>query len=521
MVVDDQHEVLALLSAPACYAVAGHPRPDTVDRIDTHSATVFLVGADAYKLKRAVRYDYLDFSTIDRRRRFCAAEVALNRRTAPQLYLGVVPITREADGRLALGGAGRPVDWLVHMRRFPDARLLDRLAARGALPATVMPQLARSIARLHVSAERCLGRSGSGAMRWVVEGNERGLRDEGADRLDVGRRDRVIEQTRQALEAQAARLDARSGAGWIRVCHGDLHLGNIVLLDDGPVLFDAVEFNDDISQIDVLYDLAFLLMDLWRLDLRSHANELFNQYVRMTFDAEQCEALALLPLFLSCRSAVRAKTSVTASRLQPIAAHATELIATADAYLVEAEQTLTPSTSTLVAIGGLSGSGKSSVARSIAASVGRAPGALHLRSDVLRKQRAGVEETVRLPAESYTPEAHVRIYAEMMRWAQSTLAAGHSVIADAVFSTEGERRAIEDTAHAAGATFAGIWLEAPVEVLARRLAQRIGDASDATPAVVTQQLWRGVGDVRWSIVQAAGSPDDVERRVRAALAPVL
>lgn len=523
MVVDDQHELLAFLSTPAAYAVAraGRPTPSAVERIDTHSAAVFLVGDDAYKLKRAVRYDYLDFSTLERRRQFCEAEVALNRRTAPHVYLGVVPVTREASGRLAVGGVGVPIEWLVHMRRFPDDQLLDRLATRGALPQALMPPLAQSIARLHTTAARCTGRSGRGAMRWVVEGNELGLRDEGAGRLDADRCERVVARTRQELDVQASRLDARAEAGWIRVCHGDLHLGNIVLLDGEPVLFDAVEFNDDMSCIDVLYDVAFLLMDLWRRDLSRHANELLNHYVRSTFDAAQCDALALLPLFLSCRSAVRAKTSVTASRLQPDEAHAAHLVAEARAYLLEAEQTLAPSTPVLVAIGGHSGSGKSTVSRAVAADVGRVPGALHLRSDMLRKRLAGVDETARLPAEAYTPDAHERVYAEVFRWAQAALAAGHSVIADAVFAKEDERRAIEATALAAGARFAGVWLEAPFDVLMHRVERRVGDASDATAAVVAGQLARGADAVQWAVVQAVGSADEVEQRVRAALRQVL
>lgn len=531
MIVDDQHEVLAFLSTPAAYAVADGPgpAPPAVERIDTHSAAVFLVGDDAYKLKRAVRYDYLDFSTLERRRRFCEAEVALNRRTAPHVYLGVVPVTREESGQLALGGAGVSIEWLVHMRRFPDDQLLDRLAARGALPPALMPRLAQSIARLHTTAAPCPGRSGLGAMRWVVEGNERGLREEGAGRLDRDYCEHVLARTRQELDVQAVRLDARADAGWIRVCHGDLHLGNIVLLDGEPVLFDAVEFNNDISCIDVLYDVAFLLMDLWRRDLRRDANELFNHYIghyighdiRAAFDVAQCDALALLPLFLSCRSAVRAKTSATASRLQPDEAHADELVAAARAYLLEAEQTLVPTAPVLVAIGGHSGSGKSTVSRAVAADVGRVPGALHLRSDVLRKRLAGVDETVRLPAEAYTPAAHERVYAELSLWVRAVLSAGHSAIADAVFAREDERLAIEAAAVAAGARFVGVWLEAPSDVLMQRVERRVGDASDATAAVVARQLARGVAAVEWPVVEASGSPEVVERRVRAALERVL
>ncbi len=279
MIVEDQHELIEFLSQPSAY-----PAPvDAVERIDTHSATVFLVGPHAYKLKRAVRYDYLDFSTLARRRTFCEAEVALNRRTAPALYLGVVPVTREQEGRLAIGGAGEPIDWLVFMRRFPDDQLFDRLAARGALEVGLMPLLARAIARLHATAEQRPDKGGVDGLRWVVDGNEQGLTEQGAGVLDEALCARVIERSRTALDRHAPLLETRRQRGCVRVCHGDLHLGNIVLLDREPVLFDAVEFNDDISCIDVLYDAAFVLMDLWRLDLRPHANELFNTYVSESF----------------------------------------------------------------------------------------------------------------------------------------------------------------------------------------------------------------------------------------------
>lgn len=543
MIVTDQQEVLAFLSTPTAYppavvdaspacgapadpAGSGSPgdtfeRIDAVERIDTHSATVFLIGGHAYKLKRAVRYDYLDFSTLEARRRFCHAEVALNRRTAPGLYLGVVPVTREADGGLALGGVGSPVEWLVHMRRFADHQLLDRVAARGALDVALMPPLARAIARLHGGAARCGRRAGADAMRWVVDGNARGLLEEGQGLLDVEACRRLIEDTETVLARQSARLDARARDGWMRACHGDLHLGNIVLIADEPVLFDAVEFNEDLSCIDVLYDVAFLLMDLWRLHLRRHANALLNTYVGETLTADRCDALALLPLFLSCRSAIRAKTSATASRLQPDRAHAEPLARAARAYLEEAASSLRPVPPALIAIGGLSGTGKSTLARAIAPGLGVIPGALVLRSDVARKRLLGAAETDRLAADAYTPEWNARVYAELRSWARHTVRAGHSVVVDAVFGDDGERRAMEAVATEAGAAWAGLWLHAPAAERHHRVAARRRDASDATVEVVAQQATHDVGEVRWPRVEASGPPDVVAQRARDALRRVL
>jgi aminoglycoside phosphotransferase family enzyme/predicted kinase len=513
MIVDDQRELIEFLSRPGSYPMTAA----CVDRIDTHSAVVFLVGARAYKLKRAVRYDYLDFSTAERRRRFCVAEVTLNRRTAPGLYEAVVPVTRETGGRFAIAGVGTPVDWLVQMRRFPDDQLLDRMAARGAVDVGLMPRLAQAIARLHASAERRLDKGGVDGMTWVVAGNERGLTEEGAGLFDQELLTGVIETTRRELGRTEALLEARRRDGWVRTCHGDLHLGNIVLLEGEPVLFDAIEFNENISCIDVLYDLAFLLTDLWRLPLRRHANELFNAYLDATCSvAGDYAALTLLPLFLSCRSVVRAKTGATASRLQRDPAHAEPLKRAAREYLVEAAGVLHPPGPSLIGIGGASGTGKSTVARHIAALAGAAPGAVVLRTDVLRKRLCGVPETTRLGPEAYTAEKHARVYAELATRADVVLRAGHSVIVDGVFGRVDERVAIERIAREAGAVVAGLWLQAPRRVLEDRVGARQGDASDATVDVLSNQLAQ-MDPPTWPVVDASAAPDAVADRAWRAL----
>lgn len=514
MIVEDQRELIEFL----CHSTS-YPEPDArVERIDTHSAVVFLVGARAYKLKRAVRYDYLDFSTADLRRRFCDAELTLNRRTAPGLYEDVVPVTRERDGRLAIAGGGDPVDWLVRMHRFPDDRLLDRVAAHGDLAVDMMPRLALAIARLHASAAQRSDHGGAAGMEWVISGNERGLVEEGRDLFDATLLTRVLAATRRELVRTTPLLDRRRAAGWVRVCHGDLHLGNIVLIEGEPVLFDAIEFNDDISCIDVLYDVAFLFTDLWRLGLRPQANALFNAYLGAMFrDTADYEALTLLPLFLSCRSAVRAKTSATACRLQRDPAHADPLARAARTYLAEAADVLHPAAPVLLAIGGASGTGKSTLGRRLAADVGAAPGAVVLRTDVLRKQLCGVPETVRLGPEAYTADMHARVYAELVGRADVALRAGHSVIVDGVFGRVGEREHVAGAAKAAGARFAAVWLHAPRTVLEARVAARLGDASDASVVVLGDQLAQMEAPT-WAAVEASGLPDAVVERVSEVLA---
>lgn len=506
MIIDDQHDVIACLSDPGTYGL-GHA---TVERIDTHSAIVFLAGDRAYKLKRAVRYDYLDFSTRDRRRRCCEAEVELNRRTAPSLYLGVESVSDGADGRLHLGGTGTPRDWVVVMRRFAADALFDQLAARSALDVSLMGPLAVAVRALHDRAEPRYDHGGQAGLSWVVEGNAAGLAEFGAlDRRQVAD---LNADTRAALARSEALLESRRLDGWVRQCHGDLHLRNIVLIDGRPTLFDAIEFDDRISCVDVLYDAAFLVMDLWRRNLRPQANAFFNAYIATPADIS---GLAALPLFLSCRSAVRAKTSATAASLQERAEIAGDLQALARGYLTGALQLLHPPAPRLVALAGYSGSGKTTVARRLAPRVGAVPGALVLRSDELRKSLAGVSAETRLGADWYRAEVSEKIYRTLLARTGEALRTGHSVIVDAACLDQAERRAMAGLAHEAGVGFTGVWLQAPQDMLERRVEARLADASDATVAVLHRQLASGPGVLDWPPVDASGSPDEVTDRVAA------
>jgi aminoglycoside phosphotransferase family enzyme len=430
MITEDQTAVVDFLASPATHGGG------SVERIETHASIVFLAGARAYKLKRAVVFDYLDFSTSERRRALCEAEVRLNRRTAPTLYRGVVAITRQDDGSYALGGPGTPVDWLVDMNRFPQDALFDRLASADRLDLALMSPLAAAIAKFHVSAERRADHGGRSGMAWVVEGNAAGVAEFGRTFLVQSACDRVTDESRRELEQRAALLEQRRESGFVRHCHGDLHLRNIVLLDGRPTLFDGVEFNDEISCTDVVYDLAFLLMDLWRRKLPRHANAVWNGYLGETNDFD---GVSLLPLFLSCRAAVRAKTSATAAELQNELPRRNELHGTAREYLAMAEQLLHPPSPSLIAIGGLSGSGKSTLALGLAPLVGAVPGAVVLRSDETRKRLCGVPPLEPLAPEGYSPQMSARVYATLAERAALTLRGGHSAIVDAVYASGGCR----------------------------------------------------------------------------------
>ena len=505
---NEQSDVIELLQRPATHAGAA------VERIDTHSAIVFLAGTRALKLKRAVKFDYLDFSTPQLRRAACEAEVRINRRAAPEIYRGVATVTHEADGSLALDGGGTPVEWLVDMTRFDQDALFDRLAARDALDLTLMRPLALAVAAFHAAAPHRADHGGLRGMTWVVDGNDEGFAQQGAGILDPALCRQLTDRSRQELSRHGRLLDSRRSGGYVRQCHGDLHLRNIVLLDGAPTLFDAIEFNDEIACADVWYDMAFLLMDLCRRQLPRHANAVFNAYAAATGDLE---GLALLPLFLSCRAAVRAKTSATAARLQTDAARARELEQAAREYLDMAIELLQPAPPRLIAIGGLSGSGKSTVALSLAPSVGAAPGALVLRSDEIRKALCGVAPMDRLGPEGYTSGVTTQVYRTLADRTTIALRAGRTVIVDAVFARPADRAAMEAVAASAAVPFEGFWLDAPVDALLTRTAQRRLDPSDADESVVRQQVAAGIGSLSWQRIDASRPQTDVLSETSAAL----
>ena len=495
--MDDQREVTAFLSAGASYGLPTAP----VEQIITHCSIVFLVGERAYKLKRAVRFSYLDYSTLALRERFCRAELALNRRTAPEIYLGLRAITREAGGGLAFDGAGETVDWVVEMRRFREADLFDCMAEARRLTPALMRALADIIAAFHAGAEPTPGRGGRTGIAATIAINHDNLclASPPLDRAEI---DRLRAASTERLAAVGDLLEARRDAGKVRRCHGDLHLRNVCLFEQKPMLFDCIEFNDDFACIDVLYDLAFLLMDLIARGLADHANLVLNRYLDRSGDIG---GLAALPLFLSERAAVRAHVlGVLVRTGKPETA--AETARSAASYLALSLSLLQRQPPRLIAIGGLSGSGKSTAAQALAARLPPAPGARLTRSDVLRKRLAEVAPETRLPRESYSLADARRVYAAFYDEAAAALAAGFSAVVDATFLRPDEREAVAALAARAGVPFTGLWLEAPPEMLAARLAARRDDASDADRAVLDWQLGIDTGAIAWRRIDAARGP---------------
>jgi aminoglycoside phosphotransferase family enzyme/predicted kinase len=414
--------------------------------------------------------------------------------TAPPrpIYRRLVAITREAGGGLALDGAGAPAEYALEMRRFdPDAVLAEH---PEWVDGELAEALGRTIARYHAAAELRPEGGGLAALGYTLASNAEQLRAI-AGRLGEDRVQWLLAATDAAFDLAKPLLEARRRVGFARRCHGDLHLGNILLEDGVPRLFDCIEFNDKLCEIDVQYDFAFLAMDLWFRKAAAAANRALNAWLDEAarhFSANLWDGLAAMPLMLSARAAVRAHVSAHQGddRL-------------ASAYLAAAGAHLASASASLTAVGGLSGSGKTTLARRIAPELGAAPGAVVLRSDEIRKRLAGVGPLERLPPAAYSQAESDRVYGEMLSLARRLIGAGRAVVLDAVFLKPDERRAARALAAELAIPFHGVWLEGRPDLLAARLACRTGDASDADARVLQAQLTRDPGPIDWELADAA------------------
>ena len=507
---DLQAAVFKFLGDPATHGGAA------VRRYETHAAVVFLAGDRALKVKRAVRYPFLDYSTLDKREAACRAELDINRKFAPQLYRGVVPITRQADGSLALGGTGAAVEWAVDMKRFDENQTLDRLAERSELDDALAGKLAAAVAAMHARAEPVDTAPWLAAVEGFIADNTAAFAEH-ADLFPAAATKELERKTNDALARWRPLLAARGAKGLIRRGHGDLHLGNIAVLDGAPIAFDAIEFDPIIAEGDVLYDLAFLLMDLIERDLTGAANIVLNGYFSASRRDDDCDGIGALPLFMSLRAAIRAK--VTAARRDLAAPENRAALAqTAKRYFDLSLALLAPAKPAIVCTGGLSGTGKSVLARALAPHLPPLPGALVLRSDVERKLAYNVAEHERLPREAYSAAVTEEIYRGLTDKAARVARAGYSVIVDAVFAQARERAAIERAAAAAAADFHGLFLVADLPTRLTRIGARGPDASDADAAVARRQEEFDLNSLTWAKVDASGPPGQTLAKARAAIA---
>ncbi len=474
----------------------------------THISAVF-VGQDcAWKMKQAVRFPYLDFTTLAARRHFLERELILNQRTAPEIYHDVVPIRRRANGALGFAGEGEIVEWVLRMAPIPERDFFDVLAAHGALTPPLLRALADSIALFHLALPPIAGWDSAGAFARLIDDNLIAAQAAG---LPLPALDAFERVARPAFSERRAALAARAAEGFVRRGHGDLHLGNLCLWRGQPVAFDALEFDEALATIDLGYDIAFLLMDLeWRAS-REAANLVFNRYVARVGDYG---LPSVLPLFLALRALVRCH--IAAGRDGKPVGNA--LLAKAERYLAP------PGPGLLLAIGGLPGSGKSTLARALASTLGPAPGALVVRSDEIRKRLHHAAPETRLPPEAYSKAADSEVKRAFFAAAEQALASHHAVIMDASFLDPALRAEVVALADKFHVPFFGGWLEAPLTLLAQRIAARHGDASDATEEVLQRMaattppappLARG-----WCRVDARDA-DGAAAFIRAQLPPAL
>jgi len=499
-----QEDTIRLLSDPATFGAG----TDRVERIETHVSLVFLGRDRVFKLKRAVVFPYLDFSTSEKRRLACEAEIRINKRTAPSIYRGVVAISRKSDGALALGNDGEVIDWVVEMNRFDQDTLFDRLATKGMLNRAMMEDLADAIADFHNKAETHneTGAGGSTGIEMIIKSNAECFGQSNSGILEAKKTQTLTRLSIEALGNVAKLLDRRRDAGRVRLCHGDLHLRNIFLIDGKPALFDAIEFNTAFSTIDVLYDLAFVLTDLNHRGLERLANILFNRYFDISGEGgESLSGLRVLALFISMRATIRAHVDMAQAESLSDPELANRRGGEAADYLSMALESLKSTTPVLIAVGGLSGSGKSRMARELAPHLG---GARVVRSDSTRKRLAGVALSERLGPDGYNPEMTDRTFQALFDEVTWALKSGFPVIADAVFSAPAHRRAVADIAKAQGVPFTGLWLEAPPDVMARRVKERKRNVSDADASVLKLQLDYELDEIDWFKIDSSGPCDE-------------
>lgn len=465
-----------------------HRVTEPIQLVQTHVSYVLLTGEYAYKLKKPVNFGFLDYSTLARRQHFCQEELRLNQRGAAVLYLAVVPIT-ESAGQFTLGApetsAAEPVEYAVQMRQFPQTSLLSAYFARGELSEALLLQLAAAIAQFHQQAEtsdyiRTFGAAAQ--VRSAIDENYEQTTAYIGGPQTQAQFDQTQAYSDRFFAEQTALFERRMAQGKIRACHGDLHLNNICYWQDQLLLFDCIEFNEPFRFVDVMFDIAYIVMDL-EVKGRTDLSAVFlSHYVEQTGD---WEGLQVLPLYVSRQAYVRAKvTSFLLDDPSVAPAIKQEAAATAAQYYRLAWAYVQPQPTALFMMAGLSGSGKTTTARELS----RQAGAIQLRSDAVRKHLAGVDLMVRGDQSIYSPEMSQRTYERLLELAACLTQAGYSVVLDAKYDRQAARQAVIDWAEAASQPLRIVYCTAPLATLQARLTARRGDIADATVDVLADQV---------------------------------
>lgn len=450
------------LRDPGTYS---HPVSE-VDLVETHISVVALTGQYAYKVKKPVDFGFLDFSSLEKRQHFCEEELRLNQRTAAALYLGVLPLAWE-QGRLRFGGSGPVAEWAVQMRQFAPGDRLDAVEAAGRLTDGMVADLAHAVARLHALELR------PSALATTAAERLRAIFLKNAAQLPASTREqKLTAEFLERLQKLGALLAARARGGKVRECHGDLHLGNVCLWGGVPVLFDCIEFSEDLRVIDVLSDAAFLVMDLAARGNPSAAQLLLGLYLEETGDYE---GLPAWPLFQCYRAHVRAVVAHLTARSPGLPAERVRAEeARRDSYLKIAEEVLETRRGEITILAGLPGSGKSTEALRRA----RQTRGLRIRSDVERKRLGKSWST----GDLYSEEATARTYQRLLECARAACLGGFHAVLDATHERREQRRAARALAEELGVSFRIVETSAPPEELRARVGRRRAAATDVSDA---------------------------------------
>lgn len=485
------------------------------NRIDTHASSIIVTGDWAYKIKRPVHYAYLDYSTLETRKAACEHEFAINAAISPDLYDSVVCLYEKPNGEIAIAqpdtDGAQAIEWAIKMRRFDEADLFSNLADTNQLSHDDIIGAARLIAAMHLQAKPIEPDTDA-----PHGGGATGLNQVACDVIYALTHEYdtdmapILSRAAISLSAQIAsfheKLDNRLADGLVRECHGDLHLGNICRFNDRPTLFDAVEFSHYITDIDCMYDMAFLLMDLINKGKVEEANCALNTY--LPYFGRYNEA-CLLGLMMALRALVRAMVGYARASLLPNIAEQQSERQAARNYIQLSEKLLSPSQPSLIAIGGLSGTGKSSLASVLAPRIGNVIGAIHLRSDVIRKIQHNVDPLSPLPDTAYTEEATKQVYKTMLDQARDCLSAGMPVVLDATFSSQDDCNAAAMLAQEMGVPFSGLWLEAPLDLRIERINNRGADASDADETIARKQESTATEPDGWLSLISSGTYENL------------
>jgi len=481
-----ENTLIQALQDPALY---DHP-VNEFQVIETHISQVILTGDYAYKIKKPMDFGFLDFSTLERRKHFCEEELRLNRRLAPNLYLEVLPITGTPD-QPSLGGSGEPFEYAIRMRQFNQDELFDKRQERGELPPDLLTSLARQVAQFHDSLpsipdDKPLGTPES--VYAAMQENFDQIRPLLDDPALLKQLDNLEEWTRTTFERQRELIASRRAKGLVRECHGDLHLANITVFEDQVTVFDCIEFNEPFRWIDVINDLAFLLMDLESRKEPELANLVLNTYLEYRGDFE---GLSLLPLYKAYRALVRGKIALFTMGNPGLGEDdKAKLMQSYRNYAQLADDCEAIPNQYLLATTGLSASGKTCVSAAMAQKLDL----IRLRSDVERKRLHGLaplaDSKSGLGSDLYSPEATQKTYQSLADHASELLANGLSVIIDAACLKHEERALFAGIAEDQGVPFLLVHCEAPEALRRQWVRERKGDASEATEELLdAQQSW--------------------------------